>query len=142
MRHIIIAFLIIALLAVPWLMFHPEQARIVYSIIGSAERQIAAVILTHSPKSVIEIRAKYLAATNKKNLENEDKRVRVLIVPGHEPDFGGAEYANLFERDMVVDLANQLQKFIGSNDRYEVFVTRDKDNWNPKFQNYFDTNCK
>ncbi len=140
MRHIVIAFLIIALLAVPWLMFHPEQARIVYSIIGSAERQIAAVILTHSPKSVIEIRAKYLAATNKKNLENEDKRVRVLIVPGHEPDFGGAEYANLFERDMVVDLANQLQKFIGSNDRYEVFVTRDKDNWNPKFQNYFDTN--
>jgi N-acetylmuramoyl-L-alanine amidase len=64
----------------------------------------------------------------------------VLIVPGHEPGYGGAEYANLFERDMVVDLAEQLRKFIAGNDKYEVFVTRDKDKWSPIFSDYFDKN--
>jgi N-acetylmuramoyl-L-alanine amidase len=137
MRHIVTAFLLIALLAVPWLMLHPEQARVVYSIIDTAEKHIAAVILTHSPKSVVEIKSKYLAATNKKKTES---KVRVLIVPGHEPNYGGAEYSNIFERDMVVDLANQLREFIDSNDRYEVFVTRDKNSWTPTFQNYFDSN--
>jgi hypothetical protein len=56
MRHIVIAFLLIALLAVPWLMLHPNQAHIVYSLIGSAERQIASVIVSHNPKSVVEIK--------------------------------------------------------------------------------------
>lgn len=138
MRHIVIAFLLVMVLAVPWLMLHPEQARVVYSVIGSAENYIATAILNHSPKSVVDIKAKYLSFKSKDKSKNN--KVRILLVPGHEPGYGGAEYANLFEREMVVDLANQLQKFIGSNDRYEVFVTRNKNSWTPTFQNYFDTN--
>lgn len=117
-------------------MLHPEHARLVYSTIDSAEKYIAAVIITHSPKSVIEIKNKYLT----KKVGNETKKVRILLVPGHEPDYGGAEYSNLFERNMVVDLAKQLQGFIETNGHYEVFVARDKNHWSPFFVDYFKKN--
>jgi len=139
MRHILLSFFVIAVLAVPWLMLHPEQAHIVYSFIGSAERQIASVIISHKPKSVTEIKNKYSGLTDSRSGVGENK-VRILLVPGHEPDYGGAEYANLLERDMVVDLAEQLRQFMTGNNKYEVFVARDKDYWSSTFSNYFDKN--
>lgn len=138
MRHIVIVFLLIALLAVPWLMLHPEQARVVYSVIGSAENYIATVVLNHSPKSVSDIKSKYLSSKNKD--KSKSHKVKILLVPGHEPGYGGAEYSDLFERDMVVDLALHLRNLIKSNDRYEVYITRDKDLWTPTFGSYFDKN--
>ncbi len=140
MRHIFLSIFAIVLLAIPWLMMHPKEASVVYSIIGSAERQVAAVILNHTPKSVIEIKTKYLAS-NRGILKNKvTKKVRILLVPGHEPSYGGAEYSSLFERDMVVDLSEDLRDFVGSNSRYEVFVARDKKEWSPVFADYFKTN--
>jgi N-acetylmuramoyl-L-alanine amidase len=64
-------------------------------------------------------------------------KVRVLIVPGHEPSFGGAEYKNLKERNLVVDLAQELANYLSADDHFEVTVTRGKDAWNPQFTTYF-----
>lgn len=64
-------------------------------------------------------------------------KIKILIVPGHEPSFGGAEYKNLKERDIVVDIAETLATLLRTNPRYEVIVSRDKQAWNPIFEQYF-----
>jgi N-acetylmuramoyl-L-alanine amidase len=39
---------------------------------------------------------------------------------------------------MTVELAEYLRAFLSNNPHYEVVVPRDKNNWNPIFQKYFD----
>ncbi len=70
-----------------------------------------------------------------------DKKVRILIVPGHEPDYGGAEFNGIYERDIIVDIADALAKLLQQNPHYEVMVSRSKTAWNPILQSYFDTNA-
>ncbi|MDD3531421.1 MAG: N-acetylmuramoyl-L-alanine amidase [Candidatus Pacebacteria bacterium] len=67
------------------------------------------------------------------------KKVKILIVPGHEPDTGGTEYQGVVERDVVVDIADALATLLAQNPHYEVMVARTKIAWNPLLQNYFDT---
>jgi N-acetylmuramoyl-L-alanine amidase len=64
-------------------------------------------------------------------------KIRILLVPGHEPAYGGAEYGSLKERTMTVDLAEQLGTFLSANPRYQVVVARDGQAWNPVFTDYF-----
>ncbi len=140
MRHILVFLFLVAVLIVPWLTFNPQWAKIVFYYIGSAENELANVILTHSPKSISEIKSKYFAKEGMFNTPSPADKVKILIVPGHEPDYGGAEYADLFERDMTVDLAMQLKSFLSENNRYEVYITRDKKDWTSTFSNYFKKN--
>lgn len=141
MRHILTATLLIAVLFVPWLMNNPYEANLIYSAIGRVENQLAAVI-THSPKTVDSIKSHYAGTVSKGIFHTKiiPTKVRILLVPGHEPDFGGAEYASLKEREMTVELADNLQEFLGANERYQVFVTRDKNSWLPTFADYFKAN--
>lgn len=67
------------------------------------------------------------------------KKLSVLIVPGHEPDFGGAEYLGIKERDINADLALALAQYLVEDGHFEVEMTRGKDGWNPALENYFMT---
>ena len=66
-------------------------------------------------------------------------KVRIVIVPGHEPDFGGTEYRGIKERDLVVGIADNLARLLQTQPQYAVFQTRDGLGWNPLFKNYFAT---
>ncbi len=68
------------------------------------------------------------------------KKLKVLIVPGHEPNFGGAEYRDIKERDMNADLGLALAQYLVEDGHFEVTMTRGKDGWNPALENYFVTN--
>ena len=68
------------------------------------------------------------------------KKIRILIVPGHEPDYGGAEYKNVKERDLAVELGEDLKNLLETNPRYQVFITRDTTGWSPTFSDYFKNN--
>jgi len=68
------------------------------------------------------------------------KKVRILIVPGHEPDYGGAEFGDMKERDLVVELGQDLERFLKADDGYQVFITRDVQKWSPIFTDYFKNN--
>lgn len=70
------------------------------------------------------------------------RKIKILIVPGHEPDFGGAEYKNIKERDMAVDLANNLYEYLSKNPHYNVALTRNKEGWNPDLATYFTNNSR
>jgi len=67
---------------------------------------------------------------------------RVLIVPGHEPKDGGAIYQSLKERDVVVDLANKIEKKLLQYGNIEVVMARNKSSWSMLFEEYFETNKK
>ena len=69
-----------------------------------------------------------------------DKKIRILIVPGHEPDYGGAQFRNIKERDLVVELGQDLQSFLQTDNHYQVSITRDTNSWSPVFADYFKNN--
>lgn len=67
------------------------------------------------------------------------RKVRILIVPGHQPTAGGTEFGGVQERDVASDIADALAGLLSQNPHYEVIVSRSKTAWNPILQDYFDT---
>ncbi len=103
-----------------------------------ASRLAAVIAVQHNPKTVPDLQFSYDASA----LPAQPK-VRVLIVPGHEPDYGGAEYdsgdGHVRERDLAAELAQHLAGFFKADSHYETFVSRDADAWSSTFANYFDS---
>ena len=70
-------------------------------------------------------------------------KIKILVVPGHEPDYGGAEFlgaskfGDIKERDITVKIGDDLQSLFASNPRYSVNITRSDTDWDPIFKNYF-----
>jgi N-acetylmuramoyl-L-alanine amidase len=73
----------------------------------------------------------------------------ILIVPGHDTDTdckndpkcnSGARYKNIYERDLVVSVANDISSLLSQNPNYKVIVSRNTQVWNPIFADYFANN--
>ncbi len=116
------------------ILFFPNQTRRALSFARNAGLDIASVILSHNFRTLAQIQSHYNATSP------NSSKVRVLIVPGHEPNYGGAEFGNLKERDMNVELGQDLQRFLSVDPHFEVFITRDSNGWNPEFASYFQNN--
>ena len=71
-----------------------------------------------------------------------EEKANILIVPGHEPGSGGggAEFGSVYERNLVVEIGQDLQQFLQTNPRYNVNITRDNKSWNLTFADYFKNN--
>lgn len=134
MRYYVALSLAVSIFLVPWLAItYPDQSdRIALWIRGIGD-QVAAVII-HNPRTITGLQQKYASDSDKGTA-----KIRILLVPGHEPGFGGAEYSSLKEREMTVDLAEELASILGSNQKYQVVVVRNKKEWNPVFKDYFST---
>jgi N-acetylmuramoyl-L-alanine amidase len=132
MRHYFIALFAIVLFATPWLMVnYPDQIRDMAQIFADVADQIAAVVM-HNPRTVAGLQSKYNMAA----FQGVSK-VRILLVPGHEPDYGGAEFGSLKERDLTVELADDIEQILANDGKYQVFVTRSTTAWSPEFADYF-----
>lgn len=66
-------------------------------------------------------------------------KVKVLIVPGHEPGYGGAVYGSLLERELNVEIANKLAANFAKNPRLEIIVARTNTAWTPSLASYFES---
>jgi len=156
-RYYLATLLVLTLFGVPAVTTHfGAQIKEISSLVGEAGSQLAAVILSHNPKTISDLQAHYdqfstLNATSSainssttgatvSMSTSVPPKVRILIVPGHEPSFGGAEFKDLKERDMTVELANDLSSYLKTDAHYEVFQTRDAKNWNQDFADYFKNN--
>ena len=132
MRHYLIALFAILLLATPWLAVnYPDQIHDLTETFTDIANQIAAVIM-HNPRTIAGLQSKYNIAASQ-----GQAKIRILLVPGHEPDYGGAEFGSTKERDLTVELANNLQQILANNSKYQVFVTRGTTAWAPEFADYF-----
>ncbi len=149
MKNIFITIIVTATIFTFWATFRYPQAfyyidtayeyvgggfAYIGNIFSRATDNIAAVLL-HDPVTVSDLRTKYTASEANKS----EKKVRVLIVPGHEPDYGGTSFGGLNERDMNVELAKNLVEFLRNNGRYDVMIARDEKQWNPTLLAYFKT---
>jgi len=75
-----------------------SQVDQIAQLFGEATNQLAAVILSHNPKSISDLQAKYnspISNPSSLNLPATVNKVRILLVPGHEPGYGGAEFGSL-----------------------------------------------
>ena len=73
----------------------------------------------------------------------EDGKLNILIVPGHEPGYGGTQYQGVYEREIVVDIANRLADELRKDEQVdEVTVARTNTAWHRKLERYFDRNMK
>lgn len=68
--------------------------------------------------------------------------VRILIVPGHEPGYGGAVFKGVYEREIVVEVAQKLAEELRKDSKFEVIVARDNEKWNSTFSKYFKKEAK
>lgn len=114
---------------------HPQATQAIVSAVENIGEQLAAVILSHNPRTIAQIKNDYVDTST-----NQAKKVRILIVPGHNPDSGGAEFGSLKERNMTVELGQDLQKLLASNTHYQVFIARDNTAWSPELTSYFQNN--
>ena len=65
------------------------------------------------------------------------KKIKVLVVPGHEPNAGGAdEFKTIKERDLNLQLSEILKNDLSQNSNIEVILARDENGWNKDLENY------
>lgn len=129
MKHITIAFIATALLLIPFVaQNYPKEIASISNYLDDKAGDLLAAIL-HRPVDIATLKNKYDSRGTQK--------VRILIVPGHEPNFGGTEYGSLKERDMNVALSKYLAQFFVNNGKYEVVVARNEKEWNPVLSKYF-----
>ncbi|MFA6315318.1 MAG: N-acetylmuramoyl-L-alanine amidase [Candidatus Paceibacterota bacterium] len=141
MRHYLVTLFAVIVFVFPWFaMSYPAQTHSFLNELRTIGNQLASVILSHNPKTVDAIRSRY-NGDKPFSSRSQAKKVRILLVPGHEPNYGGAEFGSLKERNMTVELAADLRDYISKNDRYEIFVSRDHDSWQPIFADYFKTHA-
>jgi len=95
-----------------------------------------------------ELRVAYAEASEESEIRKPQKKeapfasvdkVHILIMPGHEPGKAGTEFNGVFERDLVVDIADALADILAANPRYEVMVARTKTAWHPTLAEFFTT---
>lgn len=97
----------------------------------------AAVFFTESINTE-DLRDKYHAYDGSASRDaRSSTTVRILLVPGHEPNEGGTAFKNVLERDLNADLAEQLATFFKDDPHYAVYVTRSKHAWSTEFATYF-----
>lgn len=136
MRYYFASLLVVAAFLLPWFAVgFPDATKAVISSAEKAGSELAAVILSHNPVTIDELKTEYATATNPG--VPAPHKIRILVVPGHEPDFGGAEGYGLKERDLNLELAQDLIGFLRENNHYDVFTTRDAKGWTPEFSTYF-----
>ena len=68
-------------------------------------------------------------------------KIKILIVPGHEPNNGGAdEFKKIKERDLNLQLSQILKTDLSQNPNIEVILARSDLGWNQDLENYVNTN--
>jgi len=138
MRYYLVSFLAIAVFVVPWTAAnYPGLADEMVATVGRTGSELAAVVLAHDPVTVDALKSGYAAAE-----APGGTKIRILIVPGHEPDYGGAEYGSLKERDMTAELGRDLLGLVTNDDHFQAFTTRTATAWTPEFDAYFKDGMK
>ncbi len=107
---------------------------VIINLFAVAFPQYAAIFFAQG-KTVEAVVAKYEKAP-------KEAKVKILIVPGHEADFGGALYNGLIERDMNVALAEKILSELSLNEKFQIILARDYYKWNPILADYFTKNLE
>ena len=103
--------------------------------LGEAQKFLGSIFFVDSitDKQIID---KYLVA------KNSGEGVRVLIAPGHDSEVQGTEFDGTEEADLNLELATDLYNLMKSDNKFEVFITRNENGYLPEFVNFFSSERK
>lgn len=133
MKYYLSAFILTLFFVIPWMAYnYPQDIYNFTQALSDKLTEVSAIIM-HNPKTVAGLQSSYNAGTFVGS-----PKIRILLVPGHEPNFGGAEFNGIKERDLAVELANDLAGFLAEDPHFQIFITRDEHSWNEIFKQYFD----
>ncbi len=65
--------------------------------------------------------------------------VRILIVPGHDDEYRGTEYKGIKEADLNVELAEHLTNYLRQEERFQVYLLRNKAGYDSGYLGYLET---
>lgn len=111
--------------------------------LGGYDEKIGAVVASNSMLASVFFTQSTTTSglrTTFDNASSTKRKLNILIVPGHEPDFGGTEYRTIKERDLNAELGLDLAQYLVEDGHYNVVITRGVDGWNPFLEDYFNTN--
>ncbi|MEK7547127.1 MAG: N-acetylmuramoyl-L-alanine amidase [Patescibacteria group bacterium] len=87
----------------------------------------------------------FIASTNENQLKTDylsakigGRKIRILIVPGHDSVSVGAQFKNVKETDLTVELAGYLAGFLKTEKEFEAITTRTKAGYAPEIASYFE----
>lgn len=63
--------------------------------------------------------------------------IKILLVPGHDNEVWGAQYGNIKEADMNLNLATRIYNILKKDKRFEVHITRKIGGYTKEFEDYF-----
>lgn len=63
--------------------------------------------------------------------------IKILLVPGHDNEVWGAQYGNIKEADMNLNLATRIYNILKKDKRFEVHITRKIGGYTKEFADYF-----
>ena len=94
--------------------------------------QGASVFFIESSKPEIIKQTLAMANTNPNS-----RRLRILLVPGHDNEFWGTQFRGLKESVMTLELGKRLLQLLISDGEFEVITSRDEEGYNPNLASYF-----
>ncbi len=68
--------------------------------------------------------------------------IKILLVPGHDNEVWGAQYGNVKEADMNLNLATRIYNNLKKDKRFEVHITRKIGGYTKEFEDYFANNTE
>ena len=66
-----------------------------------------------------------------------NKKLKILIVPGHDNESWGTEFRNVREVDLNLEIAEILFQSFDEDSHFQAFLTQDKNGYLPVFADYF-----
>lgn len=111
---------------------HTLAALLIGSFLIAGTAEAASKELYPETVSVDDLMATYRSAAA------GGEKFRILIMPGHEPTYGGTDFGGFFEREFVVGIAEELRKELALDPAFEVIVARDTDAWHADLAEYFE----
>ncbi len=103
--------------------------------INNAKRFLAGVFFVDSV-SEKQLKNDYISA------KNGGRKIKILVVPGHDKDYWGAEFKGLKEADLNLELAKNLVTFLKQEKEFEVILGRDENGYKSELASYFSKNRK
>jgi N-acetylmuramoyl-L-alanine amidase len=91
--------------------------------------QLASVFFTDS-----------IDASDLKEKYDDRKKIKILIVPGHDPEKFGTSYGELKEFNLNLELATYLYEDLKKNDRFKVGLAQTADGYQPQISSHISKN--
>ncbi len=103
---------------------------------GNALRDFFAGIFFIESVNADDLRAAYEKA------KQGGKKVKILVVPGHDQEHSGTEFRGVKELEVNIDLAKWLVQYLSRDQALDVSLTQDEAGYKPEFSSFFENNRK